>query len=60
MDFETMEDYDLCALYCDYYEWLQSPTTSPDSPKTREEYEGYMRGILLELGRRYGESEEEE
>lgn len=52
-------DYELCALFVDYREWLDSPTVAPTRQSTREKYEGYLRSILSELGRRHGFQAEE-
>ena len=44
----TIEDqsyYELCALYCDYHEWLHGPNRPP-WPQTRMDYEAKMETIL--------------
>ena len=48
--------YGLCALYCDYAEWLAAPH-GPTDRKTREEYEQRLKGIHSELKRRNLEDE---
>ena len=51
-DFKAATDYELCALYCDYHEWLNRPRP-PHKEETRAKYEQYMREILGELADRH-------
>ena len=51
--YEDMDDYNLCALYCDYHEWLTSPMTAPRNPATRAKYLGKLHEIIMTIARRY-------
>lgn len=54
LELSSDTDYELCALFVDYREWLNSPTMGPKSKPTRDKYEGYLKDILSELGNRHG------
>lgn len=51
-----LSDYELCALYCDYHEWLISPTTGPDKEETIQKYEQKCKDILNEIAGRYADA----
>jgi hypothetical protein len=50
---KDMGDYELCALYCDYYEWLSSPITGPRDDHVRAKYEELCKEILGEVAERH-------
>ncbi len=52
-NYKDMPDYDLCALYCDYHEWLSSPTTGPSDPAVRAKYLRKLHEIVMTLALRY-------
>lgn len=52
--FESSSDYELCALYCDYHEWLAKDQGI--SPVVRGKYSSKLRDILLTIARRYKEA----
>lgn len=47
----SADDYNLCALYCDYWEWLNG-AHPPTTERVRAKYHGYCDDILQELTRR--------
>jgi hypothetical protein len=49
--YEDRSDYELCSLYCDYHEWLE--TGSDIKPNVREKYENHLAEIMREIARRY-------
>lgn len=52
---EKETDYQLHALFCDYYEWLASPRTRPIDERIKAKYRSKMHNINLEIARRYKE-----
>lgn len=55
--YEKMTDYELCALYCDFYEWLNHPVSAPVGPRTediRSKYKGKAKLILEIIAGRHG------
>lgn len=54
IEFYGADDYNLCALYCDYHEWLNGPNP-PARPETRLKYEAKLAAILRLLAHRHKE-----
>jgi hypothetical protein len=52
LDLQADTDYELCARYCDYWEWLDGPF-KPNNQYTIDKYRGYLQQILKEIGRRH-------
>lgn len=50
-NFKGLSTYELCALYCDYHEWLGSPAYGPKNPSIRAKYEEYLDGIVAQIVR---------
>lgn len=55
---KEMSIYDLCALYCDYHEWLVSPKTGPSDQEVIREYRTYCEKIVGEIARRNQEAKQ--
>ncbi len=49
---QDMSDYELCALFCDYWEWLESPVTGPSDQQVIHKYREMCGDILDEIAER--------
>ena len=53
--FSRMSDYEICSLYCDYYEWLTNPVTGPREVATQTKYLSKMGEAMRAIAERYKE-----
>lgn len=51
--YEAMTVYELCALYCDYHEYLASPTMGPSTEYVKGKYGMKLLEIHEELHRKF-------
>jgi hypothetical protein len=52
LEYESTDDYDLHALYCEYYEWLAAPHPHR-SKEVRTLYTNKLHHINITLAKRY-------